>query len=83
MDQAQTQTERMSSSNGGNPTTDLILEAQRYIEDGGQCRPRCKGCNKMLPLETPEWKKLCLGCYYGILPLKPGKCLILSDSDDE
>jgi len=44
---------------------------------------KCDSCKKSLPLGTPEWKKLCLSCYYGSKPEPTGKCLILTDSDDE
>jgi hypothetical protein len=51
-----------------------------------QCQPKCNSCNKVMP-HAPEWKKLCIKCYYGA-QAKPdaegaGKCLILSDSGDD
>lgn len=60
----------------------LQIEASQMCPSE-QHRPKCKGCDKKMPLNTPKWKKLCIGCYYGSKPVEPGKCLILSDSDDE
>ena len=48
-----------------------------------QYQSKCDSCKKSLPLGTPEWKKLCLSCYYGSPSGPTGKCLILSDSDDD